>query len=134
MTANTAIERRLLGLIGLGLRARNAVLGVEQVRIAARKGRLVLAIVAPDASENSRKKVLPLLDARRVRVVQGPAAAALGAVAGRDAAAVVGITDPALARGIRQLVEDDGTDTRHEAAGRRRAGGRVATKVARRNG
>jgi ribosomal protein L7Ae-like RNA K-turn-binding protein len=100
-----ATERRVLGLIGLGIRARNAVVGVEQVRLAARKGRLALAVVAPDASPNSLKKVLPLLEATRVPVVQGPDAAALGSVAGRESTAAIGITDRSLARGVRTLFD-----------------------------
>src|SRR5688500_18189653 len=91
---DAATERRVLGLVGLGIRARNAVVGVEQVRIAARKKRLSLAIVAPDASPNSLKKLLPLLSAIGVRVVQGPGAETLGAAAGRQTTAAIGITDP----------------------------------------
>lgn len=97
-------ERRLLGLIGLGVRARNAVVGVERVRDAARHGKLRLAVVAPDASRNSREKVLPLLEARGVRVIEGPLAEALGAAAGRESTAAIGITDPSLARGVRALL------------------------------
>jgi ribosomal protein L7Ae-like RNA K-turn-binding protein len=95
----------MLRLIGLGLRARNVVVGVEQVRTAARKGNLVLAVVAPDAAANSRDKVVPLLRARRVKFVEGPTAAELGAAVGRDQTAAVGVIDPQLARGIRELVE-----------------------------
>ena len=103
---NAVTERRLLGLIGLGLRARNAVVGVERVRDAARRGRLALAFVAPDASQHSRDKVLPLLAARRIRVVEGPTASALGATAGRESTAAIGITDRSLARGIRALIQE----------------------------
>ncbi len=99
-----AVQRKLLGLVGLGVRARNAVVGVEQVRDAAKKGKLKLAIVAPDASRHSLDKVLPLLRARRVQVVQGPSAAALGAAVGREAAAAVGVLDRALAAGMRRLL------------------------------
>lgn len=97
-------ERRLLGLIGLGVRARNAVVGVDRVRDAARHGKLRLAVVAPDASHHSREKVLPLLEARGVQVVEGPLAAVLGAAAGRESTAAIGITDSALARGVRALL------------------------------
>lgn len=103
---DAATERRVLGLIGLGVRARNVVVGVEQVRLAARKGQLAMAIVAPDASPNSRKKLLPLLTAKRIPVQEGPRAATLGAVAGRDSTAAVGITDAALARGVRKLFDE----------------------------
>src|SRR5688572_23400617 len=102
---DAATERRVLGLLGLGMRARNVVVGVEQVRIAARKGRLVLAVVAPDASPNSLKKLLPLLKATGTRVVQGPGATALGGAAGRESTAAIGITDAALAKGIRKVFD-----------------------------
>lgn len=127
-------ERRLLGLVGLGVRGRNAVVGVQQVRLAARKGTLRCAIVAPDASVNSRKKVEPLLGALQVPVVRGPGAVALGGAVGRESTAVVGITDAALARGVLALVSEGRERSRQEAGTARSAGRPVASKVARRNG
>jgi ribosomal protein L7Ae-like RNA K-turn-binding protein len=50
-------------------------------------------------------KVVPLLTARRVRCIEGPSAAALGAAVGRETTAVVGIVDGNLAKGIRAVVE-----------------------------
>ncbi len=102
---NAVLERRLLGLIGLGVRARGAVVGVERVRDAAKRGFVVLAIVAPDASRHSLDKVVPLLVARRIRIIEGPSASALGAAVGREATAAVGITDPSLAAGVRKLFD-----------------------------
>jgi ribosomal protein L7Ae-like RNA K-turn-binding protein len=117
---NAEMERRMVGLIGLGVRARNVVVGVEQVRVAARKGRLALAVVAADASPHSRDKVLPLLAAKRVKVIEIPRAATLGAATGRDTTAAVGVLDAALARGIRDAAGQAGrrtTDTeRHSRA------------------
>jgi ribosomal protein L7Ae-like RNA K-turn-binding protein len=98
-------ERKLLGLLGLGVRARTALVGVEQVRNAAKRGKLVLAVVAPDASQNSLDKVIPLLRAKRVRVIEGPSAAVLGAAVGRNATAAIGIVDRDLARGIRGIMD-----------------------------
>lgn len=97
-------ERKVLRLVGLGLRSRGAVVGVEQVRQAAQRGKLAVAVVAADASEHSRQKVLPLLVAKRVQVIEGVTAAALGAAAGRESTAAIGIVDAQLARGIRALV------------------------------
>jgi ribosomal protein L7Ae-like RNA K-turn-binding protein len=102
---DAATERRLLGLLGLGVRSRGAVVGVEQVRDAARRGKLKIAVVAPDASRHSHDKVVPLLRARHVRMVEGPAASVLGAAVGRETTAVVGVVDGQLARGIRALLE-----------------------------
>lgn len=99
-----AVERRLLGLLGLGLRGRRAVLGVERVREAARRGTLRCVVVAADASRHSREKVEGMVRARGVTVVEVPSAARLGAVAGREATAAIGVVDVQLADGVRSLV------------------------------
>jgi ribosomal protein L7Ae-like RNA K-turn-binding protein len=99
------VSRRVLGLLGLGVRGRRAVVGVENVREAAKRGRLVLAVVAPDASRHSLAKVTPLLEAKRVRIIQGPAAVQLGGAVGRDSTAAVGVVDRDLARGILAIVD-----------------------------
>jgi ribosomal protein L7Ae-like RNA K-turn-binding protein len=96
-------QRKMLGLIGLGVRGRGAIVGVERVRDAAKRGKLYLAIAAPDASSNSLDKVVPLLQARGIGVLAGPPAAELGAAAGRDATAVIGIVDKGLAKGLRAI-------------------------------
>jgi ribosomal protein L7Ae-like RNA K-turn-binding protein len=101
-----AAEAKLLRLLGLGVRGRGAVVGVERVREAATKGTLVLAVVAPDVSRHSLDKVLPLLAAKRVTVVEGPSAATLGHAVGRETTAVVGVTDRNLARGIQEMLAE----------------------------
>ena len=100
-----AARRRLASLIGLGVRGRMVVVGVEQVRMAATRNKLAYAIVAPDAARNSLDKVVPLLNARRVRFSEALGADELGAAVGRQSTAVVGIVDGTLAKGIRELVE-----------------------------
>lgn len=95
----------MLGLLGLGVRGRRAVVGVENVREAAKRGKLVLAVVAPDASRHSLAKVTPLLEAKRVRIIEGPGATQLGGAVGRDATAAVGVVDRDLARGILAIVD-----------------------------
>ena len=103
--------RRLMGLVGLGYRARNAVVGVQMVRDAAMRGRLKFAIVAPDVSRHSLDKLVPLLTAKRIRFVQGPSAAELGKAVGRESTAAVGIVNGQLARGMRELLAAAGADT-----------------------
>lgn len=102
---NEATQRKLLGLLGLGVRGRRAVVGVQQVRDAALRNKLVYAVVAPDASRHSLDKIVPLLNARRVRFIEGPSASELGSAVGRETTAVVGVVDAQLARGIRDIVE-----------------------------
>lgn len=94
---------RILRLIGLGIRGRGAVVGVERVRESARTGKLAFAVVASDASQNSLDKLLPLLRARHINFIEVPSAAALGAVAGRDSTVAIGVLDRQLANGIRAL-------------------------------
>ena len=110
------LERRLLGLLGLGVRAGNAIIGVDRVRDAAVRGKIRLAVVAPDVSRHSLDKIVPLLTARHVPMIEGPTGESLGAAVGRESTAVVGITDPALARGVRKLFE--GTETAPAARSR----------------
>ena len=97
--------RKLLGLVGLGVRGRLAVVGVQMVREAALKGKLAFAIVAPDVSRHSLDKIVPLLEAKRIRYTMGPGARELGQAVGREQTAVVGIVDWKLARGVRAIVE-----------------------------
>ncbi|MEO7457235.1 MAG: ribosomal L7Ae/L30e/S12e/Gadd45 family protein [Gemmatimonadaceae bacterium] len=104
---SAAVHAKLLRLIGLGVRGRGAVVGVENVREGAKRNKVAYAIVAMDASKHSLDKVVPLLNARRVRFVEVPSAAELGGAVGRETTAVVGIVDRQLAKGIRELVEAD---------------------------
>jgi len=101
MDADTT--RKLFALLGLGVRGRGAVIGVQQVREAARSGKLMVAIAAPDASSNSLNKVIPLLRARDVPVFAGGSAKELGNAVGRESTAVVGVVDRGLAKGIKAL-------------------------------
>jgi len=103
VTADAEIATRVFRLLGLGVRSRGAIVGVKQVREAARRNTLIFAVVASDASANSRDKIVPLLQARRVNFMEVPSAAALGAAVGRDQTAVVGIIDRQLAAGVRAL-------------------------------
>ena len=100
-----AMSKRLLRLIGVGMGGRLVVVGVQLVRDAAQRGKLKLAVIAPDASHNSLDKVVPMLRAKRIRMIEGPSARELGAAVGRESTAVVGVVDPQLARGIRAIVE-----------------------------
>jgi len=100
---NAAARQRILRLLGLGVRSRGAIVGVQQVREAAKHNKVFLAVVAQDASVNSRDKIVPLLNARRVRFVEVPSAAELGAAVGREQTAVVGIVDRQLAAGVSEL-------------------------------
>ena len=99
-----AARRKVLGLLGLGVRGRLVVVGAERVRLETLKGTVQLAVVALDVSRHSIDKVMPVLRARKIEVIEWPSAAELGGAVGRDTTAAVGIVDQALARGIRGAV------------------------------
>ena len=102
------VRRKILGLVGLGIRGRLAVVGVQQVRDAAKRGKLKLALVAGDASRNSLNKVLPLLAARKVVVIENLTSADLATISGRVSVSAIGIIDAGLAKGIRSVLMADG--------------------------
>ncbi len=103
------LERRLAGILGLGARGRLLIAGVDMVREGIRKGTVELLIIAGDAAEHSRDKVLPLATAKQVAVLEGPSAVVLGRAIGKEQVAAVGVTDRRLAKGIRELMESGPT-------------------------
>ena len=102
---DAATSRKLLRMLGVGLNGRLVVVGVQMVRDAAQRGKLKLAVIAPDASRNSLDKVIPMLRAKRIRTYEAPSATELGAAVGRESTAAVGVVDAQLAKGIRAFVE-----------------------------
>jgi ribosomal protein L7Ae-like RNA K-turn-binding protein len=97
---------RFLSLLGMATRAGAVVPGTERVREAARNATLRLAVIAADASDNSRGKLLPLLDARAVPYVIRFDRVELGAAVGRSPLGAVGVLDKALADRLQVLLRD----------------------------
>src|SRR6185503_7428577 len=90
----------VLGYLGLGVRAGTVVVGVDAVRRALQARELRCIVVARDASQRAREKVLRLATALGVPQVEGPGAAELGAKMGKPPVMVAGVRDAALADGI----------------------------------
>ncbi len=95
-----AQQRKVLGLLGLGVRGRLALVGVDRVRDAVKGGKVRVAVVARDASPNGRQKVDGLLAGRRVPTLEVASAEALGRATGKPIAVIVGVVDDKLAAGI----------------------------------
>jgi ribosomal protein L7Ae-like RNA K-turn-binding protein len=93
----------LLGLIGLGYRARNVTIGVEAVRRELQTGKCWCVVLAEDASPRAVDKVVRLAVAKQVPLLTGPRAAAIGAQVGKPPVMAVGVRDRALAGGMVQL-------------------------------
>ncbi len=88
-----AQQRKVLGLLGLGMRGRLAVVGVDRVREAVKGGKVRVAVVAKDASANARQKVDGLLAGRRVPTLEVDSAEALGRIAGKQSLAIAASAD-----------------------------------------
>jgi ribosomal protein L7Ae-like RNA K-turn-binding protein len=93
----------LLGLIGLGYRARNVTIGVDAVRKDLQSDKCWCVVVAEDASPRAVDKVVRLAAAKQVPLLPGPRAAAIGAQVGKPPVMAVGVRDRALAGGMVQL-------------------------------
>ena len=92
-----------MGLLGLGLRAGNLVVGVEGVRGGLQRDDFWCVVLASDASERARDKVAALAKGKNIPVVPGPSADEMGKRLGRPPVMVVGVRDRSLADGIIQL-------------------------------
>ncbi len=93
---------RLLRLLGLGYRGRNLTVGVDAVRKDLQSGKCRCVVLAEDASPRAVDKVVRLAAAKRVPLLPGPSAAAIGAQLGRPPVMAVGVRDRALAGGMVQ--------------------------------
>lgn len=89
-----------LDLLGLALRAGRLAVGTHAVKDAARRDELLAVVIARDATENARDRVMPLLSAKGVSVVECDSAARLGRAVGRHRVVVAGLTDAGFARGV----------------------------------
>jgi len=99
-------DAKLLRLLGLGARGGLVSVGVELTRKAVQGDQAYLAVVAADVSQHSKDKIVPLLTARGVKMIETASAAHLGRAVGRDTTAVVGVLDAKLARGIEAAAGD----------------------------
>ena len=96
-----------LRLLGLAARAGVVVPGTERVRDAAAAGGVRFAIVAADASENSRAKLLPVLMSNAIAFAVAFDRDRLGAAVGRAPLSAVAVADASLAQRIMELIGPD---------------------------
>lgn len=99
----------VLRLLGLAARAGAVVPGTGRVRSAAIAGQLRFAIVASDASGNSRAKLLPVLVERSVAHVVSYDRGRLGEAVGRAPLSAVGLTSRSFAEGVKAKLASRGT-------------------------
>lgn len=101
---------KLLGLLGLGARGGNLVIGVDATRAALQREQARVVVKAADASPRAMEKVIRLARARSVPVIEGPSAEAIGTRLGRPPVMMVAVRDRDLAAGL--LAAVGGTEGR----------------------
>jgi ribosomal protein L7Ae-like RNA K-turn-binding protein len=98
----------VLRLLGLAARAGAVIPGTQRVRDGAVEGMVQFAIVAADASENSRAKLLPVLESRGIAHAVAFDRDRLGAAVGRPPLSAVGVTSASFAGRVQDLLGQDG--------------------------
>lgn len=91
-------------LLGLAARAGAVAFGTQQVREAARSGRIRFALVAADLTETGRDKLVPVLEGRSVPYEIRYDRADLGRAVGKSPLAAVGVVDSGFAERLMALL------------------------------
>ena len=98
---------KIVGMLGLAMRAGKLVVGAEQVSLAIAKGRVLLAIASTEASEGTRKKLRTKCEFYGVKLINlDIEIGELGRILGKTyAPACVGVTDENFVKALEKLIE-----------------------------
>lgn len=96
---------KIHSLLGLAMRAGKLVSGEDATMLDLKKGKLILVIVAGDASNNTKKLFNDKTSYRKVNCVELSTKSDLGISLGKDSRAVIGIKDRGFANKIIQLMD-----------------------------
>ncbi|MFC1889241.1 DUF448 domain-containing protein [Thermodesulfobacteriota bacterium] len=99
----TVLRERILGFVGLAMRAGSVVSGSEMVRKAARRGEVEFILVAGDASASIRDRVIGAARAGGIAWACLLSRESLGSRIGKSDRSAIGIRNAELAGRIRSL-------------------------------
>ena len=107
--ADSNVMKRVLGMLGLAMKAGKVVIGTEQVIAFLQKGRLKLVLLSGSASEGTKKKIFHKCEFYKTRTEElGIDTDELGRLLGKTyTPAVVGITDENFSRAITNLLDGE---------------------------
>ena len=108
MAENNGIDR-IIGMLGLAMKAGKVVIGTEQVITYLQKGRIKLTLVSSNASDGTKKKILRKCEFYKTSIEElGIETDELGRLLGKSyTPAVVGITDENFSRAIIKLLDGE---------------------------
>ena len=93
--------------LSLAARAGKVKSGAFLAEEAIRKGRAVVVLVAEDAAENTRKKIIPLCEGKKVPWVSFGEKEKLGRYTGKEERSVIAVTDPSFGDKIKEMVRNE---------------------------
>ena len=108
MAENNGIER-VLGMLGLAMKAGKVVIGTEQVTAFLQKKRLKLVLLSSASSDGTKKKISSKCEYYQVSLSELPIQTdELGSLLGKTyTPAVVGITDENFSNAITKLLNSE---------------------------
>jgi ribosomal protein L7Ae-like RNA K-turn-binding protein len=101
--------KRVLGMLGLAMKAGKVVIGTEQVITYLQKKKLKLVLLSSTSSDGTKKKISSKCEFYNVRLNELPIPTdELGSLLGKTyTPAVVGITDENFSNAITKLLDDE---------------------------
>jgi ribosomal protein L7Ae-like RNA K-turn-binding protein len=98
---------RIYSFIGLATKARKLLSGDETCERAIRAGKVILVLVAGDASENTKKKFQDMCKYRNISIRVFGMKDELGRYAGKDTRSVAAILDSGFAKRLMELIDGE---------------------------
>ena len=107
--AENNVTKRVLGMLGLAMKAGKVVIGTEQTIISLQKGKVKRVLVSGSASDGTKKKISSKCEFYKTRLEELPIDTdELGRLLGKTyTPAIVGITDENFSRTIVKLLDDE---------------------------
>ena len=98
------MQTKIKTMISFAVRARKISFGES---VLSRKGKVKLALMASDASENTSKKYLDKLSYNQIRYIVYGTKGELGEVVNKNDVCLLGIEDPNIAKEIIKIMKEE---------------------------
>ena len=100
-------KERLLGMLGLCIRARRAVCGTVNVCEALKAGKVKLVVTASDNSAATEKRLFDRAGFYKVKIIKtNLTSAEIGAATGKSLVAAMAINDESMAAAVEKKAEE----------------------------
>ena len=100
-------KERLLGMLGLCIRARRAVCGTVNVCEALKAGKAILVITASDNSAATEKRLFDRAGFYKVKIIKtNLTSAEIGAATGKSLVAAMAINEASMASAVEKKAEE----------------------------